>query len=576
MEPVSVTIRGAREPFLLGLVGGLRWMCLDRWCISVARELRADVVIVGGGTGGCAAALAALRCGLTVLMTEETGWIGGQFTSQAVPPDENPWVEEYPPTTMYGELRNRVRSYYRRNFPLAAEARRQRYLNPGNGEVGPLCADPRAFLAAIHELLAPYLFTARLVVLHRNVARAVEVRADRIESVLAEDQRTGEQTALVGSYYLDGTDTGELVGASGAEHVVGAEPQEQTGEPHAPDQALPDVMEAFTWAFVCDYQPGVDHTIDRPQSYGHFLATVPTGWAFPQLSWKTLYFDTDGVNLGFGGVPRSEMPWSERRILDVRNFVSGFALSDVACVNAFQNLYLGGPSFGEDAEHHRMMARQLSLCLVYWLQTEAPRGDGGTGFPGLRLRPDAVGSTDGLAQAPYVRESRRILARQTVREQDISADSDASIAFSDPVGIAHYFIDMWPRTGGGAPYLLPARPAQIPLGALIPVRLLNLLPASKNAGFTQITNSMFRMHAGEWAVGEAAGALATYCVRKGVPPVQLFRNPKGYAELAVLLQRLGIRTRWPRFEAVPTWPKMVETWRQAGEILTGWDPDASL
>ena len=43
--------------------------------------------------------------------------------------------------------------------------------------------------------------------------------------------------------------------------------------------------------------------------------------------------------------------------------------------------------------------------MLYWMQTEAPRPDGGTGFPGLRLRPDVMGTADGLAQAPYHRES---------------------------------------------------------------------------------------------------------------------------------------------------------------------------
>lgn len=56
--------------------------------------MKADVVVVGGGVGGCAAALAAARLGKKVIMTEENLWIGGQFTAQAVPPDENPWIEQ--------------------------------------------------------------------------------------------------------------------------------------------------------------------------------------------------------------------------------------------------------------------------------------------------------------------------------------------------------------------------------------------------------------------------------------------------------------------------------------------------
>src|SRR5437899_742389 len=65
------------------------------------RELRADVVIIGGSTGGVAAALAAARGGAHVVLTEETDWIGGQLTSQAVPPDEHLWVENFGVTRSY-------------------------------------------------------------------------------------------------------------------------------------------------------------------------------------------------------------------------------------------------------------------------------------------------------------------------------------------------------------------------------------------------------------------------------------------------------------------------------------------
>jgi hypothetical protein len=54
----------------------------------VIQERETDILIVGGGLGGVAGALAALRLGKRVILTEVTDWIGGQLTAQAVPPDE--------------------------------------------------------------------------------------------------------------------------------------------------------------------------------------------------------------------------------------------------------------------------------------------------------------------------------------------------------------------------------------------------------------------------------------------------------------------------------------------------------
>jgi NADPH-dependent 2,4-dienoyl-CoA reductase/sulfur reductase-like enzyme len=105
-------------------------------------ELDTDVLVVGGGLGGVAAALAAARCGRRVILTEQYAWLGGQLTSQAVPPDEHRWVEQFGVTRSYRELRDRVRGYYRRNYPLTERARQWRELNPGAGAVSKLCHEP--------------------------------------------------------------------------------------------------------------------------------------------------------------------------------------------------------------------------------------------------------------------------------------------------------------------------------------------------------------------------------------------------------------------------------------------------
>ena len=93
--------------------------------------------------------------------------------------------------------------------------------------------------------------------------------------------------------------------------------------------------------------------------------------------------------------------WRFRRILDRTNFIEGFAPGDITVVNWPQNDYWFGPIVGVDAVEqvrNTEAARALSLSLLYWLQTEAPRPDGGAGYPGLRLGRDGGGApADGLA-----------------------------------------------------------------------------------------------------------------------------------------------------------------------------------
>src|SRR5450755_2472581 len=106
-----------------------------------------DVAVIGASVGGCAAALAALRNGMRVVLTEETDWIGGQLTSQGVPPDEHPWIEQFGCTRSYRDYRNAVRQYYRDHYPLTEDARHRPNFNPGDGSVSKLTHEPKVSLA---------------------------------------------------------------------------------------------------------------------------------------------------------------------------------------------------------------------------------------------------------------------------------------------------------------------------------------------------------------------------------------------------------------------------------------------
>ena len=531
-----------------------------------ARELQADLVIVGGGTGGVAAALAAARAGLRVLLTEETAWLGGQLTAQAVPPDEHPWIEQFGCTRSYRRFRDGVRNYYRQHYPLTPQARATVQLNPGNGNVSRLCHEPRVALAVIYEMLAPHLSAGRVQVLLHQVPVAAEVMGDRVQAVTVRDQATGQQTVLTAPYFLDATELGGLLPLTKTEYVTGFESQKETGEPHAPAEAQPHNHQAFTWCFAVDYLDGQDYTVAKPAEYAFWRDYVPhlqPPWTGKLLSWRNTHpitlqpreFILDPLQSGTG-----VNMWLYRRIADRKNFAEGTYPGDVCLVNWPQNDYWLGNLYEvpvKEVEQHRLRSMQLSLSLLYWMQTEAPRPDGKQGWRGLRLRGDLLGTDHGLAMAPYIREARRIRAEFTVLEQHIGTEARRKLTgkqreevtaepYLDSVGIGSYRIDLHPSSGGDNYLDVSSLPFQIPLGALLPCRVENLLPACKNLGVTHITNGCYRLHPVEWNIGEAAGALAAFCHRSKEPPRHIRKDRKRLQAFQAYLRNDGFELEWPR------------------------------
>lgn len=525
-----------------------------------AREAAADVAILGGGVGGCAAALAALRNGLRVVMTEETDWIGGQLTSQAVPPDEHPWIEMFGRTESYAAYRRAVRRFYRDHFPLTGEARRREQLNPGDGTVSRLAHEPVVSLHVLEHMLAPYLSSGQLSLWPRHKPVKAFVEGDTVRAVELRGLEGSPNRTVTARYFLDATETGELLPLAKVEYVTGFEAQKQTGEPRAPETAQPANMQAFTVCFAMDFRPGEDHTIDRPATYGFWRDYVPRlkpAWPGRLLSWqmpnpitlkpRAVSFDPSGP-----GTPGAMNLWLYRRIRNAGNFLPPGVGGDISLVNWPQNDYwLGNLIDVPEAEsaRHLAAARELSLSLLYWMQTEA-------GWKGLRLRGDVTGTADGLAKSPYIRESRRILAEFTVLEQHVGTEARARMLgrsrdevraeeFADSVGTGSYRIDLHPSSGGDNYIDVSSLPFEIPLGALIPRRVRNLLPACKNLGVTHITNGCYRLHPVEWNIGEAAGALAAEAIRSGRLPTEI-RNRKPLLEaFQKSLIAQGVQLRWP-------------------------------
>ncbi|MFA6566582.1 MAG: FAD-dependent oxidoreductase [Victivallales bacterium] len=517
-------------------------------------ECNADVLIVGGGTGGCAAALGATEMGLSVIMTEETDWVGGQLTSQAVPPDENTAIETYGGTGRYREFRTLVREYYRKHYPLNQAAMNDQWLNPGQGSVSKLCFEPRVGTVVLNEMLKNKL---KIMFLSKSVN--AEVNNDKISNITIKNLKNGELSCIQAKYIIDATELGDLLPMAQVEYVSGAESITETNEPHAvAGPAQKDNVQSFVWCMAAGYHHGANHVIDKPVNYAFwrdFRPSMAPEWSGKQLSWT--YSQPWTLQPKLGGLGLMEYPlnpsdtydlWRYRRLVAREHYDQ--PADEVTLINWPQNDYFNGNIIDkteEEVQKHLQAAKELTLSLFYWMQTEAPRPDGGTGYPGLYPRPDITGAEYGLAKAPYIRESRRIRAKYTITERDVSKEllGDHALPwFEDSVGIGSYSIDLHPSANGHNYVHLSAVPFQIPLRSLIPVRIKNLLPACKNIGATHISNGCYRLHPVEWNIGESVGLLAAFCLQHKYLPAQVAGTPKILKEFQALLINQKIALEW--------------------------------
>jgi FAD dependent oxidoreductase len=544
------------------------------------------VLVLGGGTGGVAAALALARHGIRCAVSEPTGWIGGQLTSQAVPPDENRWIEAgdgvVSATASYLDFRRSVRDWYRTHSALTPQARKDPLLNPGGGWVSRLCFEPRVGHTVLRDMLAEHVSAGRIKLLLQHEPIGAQVHGDRVTAVTLLDKTTGNGLTVEPEIILEATEAGDLYPLAGIEHTYGAEHRDTHGELHGrADHADPNDQQAITWCFAMEHRPGEDHVIDKPDGYDFWRSYVPPlegGWPGPLFSWDIAGRDKPSRTLALAPWPDRPQPgqlelWRYRRIVNRAIYQQDAppppdappdAPPEVSLFNCVQMDYFQKPILGVSETRKRealKQAKRQSLCFFYWMQTEAPRHDSADrlGYPGLRLRGEEIGSSDGFALAPYIREPRRLAARTVVTEAHVGQQQRleaghplmqrptrvAGEPFTDSVGIGHYAIDLHPSAAMRSEVYVPACPFRVPLGALLPVRVRNVVAAGKAIGVTHVANGCTRLHPVEWNVGEAAGVLASLCLRDGLEPAQVHGRPGRLRELQGRLAATGVPLTWP-------------------------------
>ncbi len=622
-----------------------------------------EVLIVGGGLAGTAAAYEALLLGHQVCMTELTDWVGGQISSQGTTAldESREQRNQLFYSRGYKELRDRVEAKYGR-------------LNPGDCWVSASCFMPYDAHTILMEMLeeAEKRGGGTLKWFPNTVVKQVELNqgGNHIDQVMAIQHSPAPGTAPLNSeplstliedvytyqdsdrlaktiiefvpaglnphiaqagvsqrvdwFVVEATETGEVVALAGVPYQLGLDPRSPLNPSSPVSQRDPYCTQGFTYTFAME-RTAEPQTFEVPNFYSTYAPYY--SWEKTRDSLKTPqdHFDFVFTYRRLWGAN----PEAEARISGVsRPQVGDISMQNWTWGNDYRpgtqqdNLILtqdqlqasgqlepGGWMGGLRTDALRK-GEENALGFFYWLTT----GTTDSQIDDSWKQPDPynvllqgldspMGTVHGLSKYPYIREGRRIIGRPsfgyeegfTISEVDFSwndfaseyyqqtLDSDTyrsmrrflaglatvdtfaedgnpndfpirgrSRIYPDSVGIAQYAIDFHPcmaeypaekpgnierpgvRQAHGQAY-----PAQIPLRAMIPQKIDNLLVSSKSIATSYSAAAAYRVHSFEWSVGAAAAHTIDFSLRQGVLPYELVDNlPQQEPMLEALQQQI--------------------------------------
>lgn len=540
--------------------------------LPVAKETwNCDVVVIGGSLGGVAAASHAMQSGATTCLIELTPWLGGQISSQGVSAlDES---QEMRGEDSFSQSWTNFKQLIHQQpvkLPEWSGVNGKRVNDINSCWVGVLCFPPEAGAIASQQLLqnaathapgsrwvtstafkgAEFDPSGRQITTIYAVRRVPRSPSYRVKGRLSSElptwytwdsdrefekiplklQATPGKRLMV----IDATDTNELIGWARVPYRLGSDSLATTGERNASRWDNSDCTQAFTYPFVLAIRddagaslkaledlesvyPKAEHRSDFDLqgfpiltgrslfNYRRIVSTAPDDpyRSTPKLGDMTAINWNRGNDWKFMDPPlilnTEELDRSGQR----ENWMGGLASE------ALQHAEFHALLFA----HWLLDHRDADLPLTYLSGAESP-----------------MGTQSGLSMTPYIREGRRIAGIRAynqrefaVREADLRRDMPGKRNFSaSAIARIHYSIDIHGcvyrqthhdgEASSASVMEKEVRPTLIPLEALIPQGIDNLLIGGKGIAVTHIANGMTRIHQSEWSIGAAAGATAGWLV----------------------------------------------------------------
>ena len=485
-----------------------------------------DVIIAGAGTGGVGAAVQAARLGRSVLLLEETDWIGGQMNAAAVTSmDEG--VTLVRERGLYRELCGLIAAHYQ---PLGINYMTA-YWNTH------VCVEPSVGKRLLHVLLGDARGQGVLdLALRTRVTKVTRdgntVTGVEIESVTEAGR---ESHAVASKVLVDATEWGDVIPLTGAHYRVGNSTSDAID--------LTRHVQDNTWtAVVKQYPQGVPEELLLKQAPPGYTEKVEA--AFVRV-------------LGNGDkIDSKAKPWSWATFIGYRGMPDSSRSGDSPPITRthlnWNNDYAATVTEIEDPAVRLKTNREMrlkTLRLLYYIQHTLGKADWsvandeGYDTPYNRAEIDQwLTEQPDLAPyrailylfsvMPYTRESRRIIGLHTLTAHEIERIPGPPVQFAHTVALGDYAVDM--HGSMTVPYLetefdhesdIPHKfgerglgPFAIPFECFIPEKIDGFLPAEKNISQSRMANGATRLQPHTLLMGQAVGAIAALAIERGVQP----------------------------------------------------------
>lgn len=433
-----------------------------------------DILVVGGGASGTAAGIQSARMGARTMLLEETPWLGGMLTSAGVScVDGNNRLR----SGIFGEFADSLVARYGSNEALQS------------GWVSNINFDPHIG----QEILTNMTDACGSLLDVRRESIVTDVKGEAGDWCVTYRDSRGRKHKVNADILIDATELGDIAKACGVDYKIGMESSAETGEAIAPAEAN-DVIQDLTYvAFLKDYGPEADMTIEKPEGY------------------DPMVFNNSALNpLSDEVAETGQTIWSPQMMITYGKTPQGRYMINWPIYG--NDYYTNTIEMSrEDREKELEKAKHFTLCFIYFIQTQL-------GMKNLGIADDVFPTEDGLPFIPYHRESRRIVG-EAFFTLDAAADPygypkpyyRTGIAVGDyPVDHHHFRHPGWRDLPDLEFYPIPS--FNVPMGSIIPKNADDLIVAEKSISVSNLMNGSTRLQPVVMQLGQASGALAALAV----------------------------------------------------------------